>query len=292
MASTSESIIAWRQVANSPLLLSIKTEWISLLSDHSKREQDYQSFLRDHAGFFFPNTGLVSREQLVLEKIALGSDYVTDFVNLNNNRSYGFEYTLIEIESPHNHLYTKNKKNQTGAFNTALQQIRNWKRWLTSNMDTAKRLFPSKQFSVTGVPSINFMLIIGRREQHEAVMEERNQISRDEGIEVRSFDYLTDVLLSNHYASYTAISRDLLPITRAQNNAFSNPFHVALSDSTWRGLVSTFNPSYSHMIGHNLSNILAVRQNNSARLNEFLTWIQQDGRNTIHPGEERVLEMT
>lgn len=285
------NLIAWRQLSNAPLLSEVATEWRTLLEDRSKREQDYQQFLRNHAGLFFPGSGFISREQLVLEKIALGSDYITDFVNINNNRSYGFIYTLIEIESPHDNLYTQSGA-QSSAFNTALQQVRDWKRWITANMDTAKRIFPSKQFLVTGVPSIKYMIVIGRRQRDETVDEKRNQILRDEGIEVRSFDYLMDVLLSNTYSSYTAISRDLTPITREQNNQFSNPFYLATSDAEWREMLSRFRSTYSHMIGHNIEHILASRRYNMARQNAFFNWISQGSNNIIHPIEEDFLNAT
>jgi Domain of unknown function (DUF4263) len=285
------NMIAWRQLSNAPVLSQIVADWLALLSDTTKREQDYQAFLRNHAGMFFPGIGLASPEQIVLEKTALGSDYITDFVNVNNNRSYGFTYTLIEIESPHDLLYTQSG-GQTSALNVALQQVREWKQWITANMDTAKRLFPSKQFLVTGVPSINYMVIIGRRQRDKAVVEKRNQIKRDEGIEVRSFDYLTDVLMSKTYTSYTAISRDLIPITKEQNNQFSNPFYIAISDATWRYMLNGFRHNYSHMIGQNIDVILASRQYNTQRCDEFLHWVQQGANNTIHPMEEQRLLMT
>lgn len=285
-------MIAWKHLRNSPVFSKIQNEWSALLDDKTRKEQDYQLFLREHAGFFFPRKSDISGDQLVLEKISLGSDYITDFVNINGNRSYGFEYTFIEIESPHDEIYTGSGK-QTSDLSGALEQVRDWKRWIAANTDTAKRLFPSKRFLTTGVPSIRYMVVIGRRNSSQDEIEKRNQIFRDEGIEVRSFDYLTDILLTRAFHSHIWISNDFSFISEADNNEFANPFYTAISDATWRAMLKKFLQNYSHMVGQNMAAIIESRKYNKQRENEFLEWVAMDGdRNSIDAWEKELLTYT
>lgn len=284
-------MFAWSKITGSPLHQKIIDEWTTLLNDSEKKESDYQLFISDHAGFFFPRNQDYNGNQLVLEKTCLGSDYITDFVNLLCNRSYGFGYTLIEIESPHDKLYTKSGTPSV-AFNSALEQIRSWKRWISANMDTAKRIFPSKEFAITGIPSIKYMIIIGRREDGQEVLEKRNQIFRDEGIEVRSFDYLTDVIEFRSFYSHLWISNDFSFISEQDNNEFSSPFYKAIPDATWRKMLKEFLPNHSHMVGQNIKSILAHRMYNKDKKAEFISWISENGRNVIDEREKNLLKKT
>lgn len=275
-------LVPWILMHGSPVFSAIREEWISLLNDSSQREEAYQVFLANHAGLFFPLTTLW-REQLVIAKLQLSNNYVTDFVVACNDRSGGFRYTFAEIESPHTPPFTKNGQ-PSARLSTAVQQLCDWQRWLEQNRSAAKKMFPSKEFIIADQPNFNFLIIMGRRENTENYLAERNYYSKKLDIEIRSFDYLTDVLDRKRFESFTTISHDLATrISDVQNNTFANPFFRAYTDADWRDIVRSPKLSISHMVGQNLSMLLEKRNYNTAAQARFMTYLK-----TL-PDEQRLI---
>ncbi|OWV30412.1 Shedu anti-phage system protein SduA domain-containing protein [Halomonas campaniensis] len=289
----SKSMQSWSHVNESPIFQNIKSKWQCLLNNRDMKEEDYQRFLSDHAGFFFPKKSHISGDHLVLEKIQLGTQYKTDFVNAECNRSYGFEYTLIELESPHDTLYTKNGR-PTKKFAQGLEQIRDWKHWVQKNNSIIEGIFPSKSFSLTGKPSLKYMLIIGRRETRENNFDTRKrlEIFNNECIEVRTYDYLTDILEASSPKAHLWLSHDLIGPSEEENNAFSNPFFKAIPDAKWRKMLSEFKINYSHMISQNIETILEHRTLNEPLMNEYISWINENGLNLITEHEKKPLQQS
>jgi hypothetical protein len=265
-------LIPWILLNGSPVFNDIRERWNAMLNNASLPEEVYQAFLADHAGFFFPfSTGW--REQAVVAKLQLANNHVTDFVVACNDRSGGFQYIFIELESPHTPPFIKTG-NPSARLNTSVQQIHDWQRWLEQNRHVAKKLFPSKQFIVTDDSNFKFLIIIGRRDSSEEFLAQRNYYSQKLGIEIRSFDYITDVMNSKRFESFTWISHDLhAVISDVENNAFSNPFFRAYTDAEWRSIVNSTKLSISHMIGHNLSLLLEKRSYNTVALQKFMDYL-------------------
>ena len=147
----------------------IKTEifnkWINLLNDRSQPEEVYHRFISDLPRFFFNHE--FESEYAIISKLRLGADLTTDLVFGLDCRSLGFQYKLIELESPHDKAYT-NDGRPSAKLNTAVQQILDWKSWIGENMDTVRRIFPKNYLiSSNNPPSFQYQIIIGRRDQND-----------------------------------------------------------------------------------------------------------------------------
>lgn len=239
-------------------------EWEIKLEDKSLKEADFQRFLEDHAGLFFSSTG----SHLVLAKPDMGGEYVPDLVVIHDNESLGFCYHFIELESPHDQIFT-NKGTQAAALTEALQQVENWQRWLAKNHQTGAELFPSKAFKLTGNPQVQYSIIIGRREavkQHEAIRLQKSSLYK---CDIRTFDSLSDRLRKQIYANelFAECDRD---VTDDEKNLLVSPFFKAMSSTQWRSL-RTHNPFYSaHSMGWNAKAILLYRPTNTELLAKFI----------------------
>lgn len=256
------ALINWSLVKQSTIYESIRNQWVDMLKDKTLGEEVYQQFLTEHAGFFF-SRHMGGEDQLVIAKVRLGSEFTTDFVIATSVRSLGVNYTLIEIESPHSPAYTAAGV-PSSRLNTAVQQVQDWQRWIERNREEAKRLFPSKQFIRGDDPNFSYMVVIGRRENLRGNESKRNHYSKSLGINIRTFDYFTDEVLSRRFLSFTWISHDLVPVISEQdNNNFTNPFYIAYSDPEWRKIAREGEYNSSHVIAVNFDLLMKNRRYNT-----------------------------
>jgi hypothetical protein len=241
----------------------ILNKWESMLNDEMLSENDYQQFLVDHAGIFFSSPG----SHIVLTKPDLGGEYVPDLVVLYDNESFGFVYRFIELESPHDKVFTS-RGTQAVALTNALQQVEDWKRWLSKNQQSGYELFPSKGYKLTGDPQVRFSVIIGRRESvkdHEAI---RMQKSLAYNCDIRTFDYFSDLVRKKTFLSELFAESDS-SVTEEEKNELVSPFFKAMSSGQWRSL-RKHNPFYaSHSMGMNAKAILKYRSMNNDLLEQF-----------------------
>ncbi|AQP99628.1 hypothetical protein B0W48_07335 [Pseudoalteromonas aliena] len=270
-----EKLYAWKNFNRSPIKKQILDKWMQLLGDKSLKEQAYQVFLRNHAGMFIPQGGPTFREQLVLEKIRLGGDYITDFISVDSDRSDGFKFTLIEIESPHSNLFT-NEGLCSNRLQKALKQVEDWQHWIQDNKDTASRILPTEDL----LYSVEYLIIIGRREEDKDLRRSKLKLlERQKNVKIRSFDHLTDVFLSRSYDSYTKISKSSgETVSKEQNNQFTNPFYIAYPDKEWRSMTNKFKKSLFHMVSRNIEVILEHRSYNTI-LPDYEKWACINGNN-------------
>lgn len=285
------ALINWSFVKSSPIYTSVCDRWIEMLKNKALGEEDYQQFLTEHAGFFF-SRHLGGEDQLVSAKIRLGSDFTTDFIIATSVRSYGVNYTLVEIESPHSPPYTAAGA-PSSRLNTAVQQVQDWQRWIERNREEAKRLFPSKQFIRGDDPNFSYMIVIGRRQNLRGHESKRNHYARSLGIAIRTFDYFTDDLFARRFSPFTWISRDLVPVISAQeNNEFTNPFYIAYSDPEWRSIAKDGEYDVSHMIARNLDLVMRNRRYNVSAQADFDAYLAglDDTDKAVPEHEFRTLE--
>lgn len=261
------SHVPWVQVDTCPIYNQIKNDWLDLLANKNAKEQEYHSFLKQHAGFFFHSSW--DNEEIIVSELVLGSEYRADFMIAASRRSYGFVYTLIEIEVPHEPAFTKNGQPRA-RLTHALQQIRDWKSWIENNRDQANRIFPSKRNKVTGLQHFEYIVVIGRRTDETSDFDDkRNQLAKESGVQIRSFDWFTDNFLKKRFSSFNCYSSDLFGPTKDQDNDLSNPFYCAYSSKNWHDFINSPHLKLSHMIGHNISLLLSFRTLNLARLDQF-----------------------
>jgi hypothetical protein len=228
------------------IVKDIEREWIQLLHDTTKKERDYQSFLDRNAGFFW-----VDGVQffVVGSQLSFGADLNLDFVRGFDRGSPGFAYELIEIESPHTPPYNSNG-DPSGRLNHALQQIRDWKRWITANLNSeVPRIFPSGQLNSEGQGVFKYKIVIGRRSNSAVHLDRRNQLESELGVEVRSFDYLTDRLRHRIFVNeFMAVSPECKALSAEHLNNLVNPFNRAIPDARWRRMVKDPRFQPVHMI--------------------------------------------
>jgi hypothetical protein len=194
-------------------------------------------------------------------------------------------YHLIEIESPHAPPFTKGGA-PSARLTRALQQIRDWKQWIAENLSTIRSIFPSRHLHVTGEVHFAYSILIGRRgdTDHE---HRRNFLAGNEGVAIRSFDFLSDLLAKRLFTTFTEPSSGLVPLDLERDNAFTNPFYRAYSDKQWRSIVERPQLETDHMVTNNIDSLLAQRTYNEDRLRLFLKYLDDlpEDRRRIHPEE-------
>jgi hypothetical protein len=106
-------------------------------------EEILQSFLEHNPGFLTGITGTIDNTDLaVLYKPRIGSRYIADFCVLQSFQG-GSVANLIEIETSHEPIYTKNGK-PARRLSDALKQVEDWRLWIDQNqVHFAKELINS-----------------------------------------------------------------------------------------------------------------------------------------------------
>lgn len=235
---------------------------------------------------FFPSVPL--QDEIVLSGLCLGSDHEVDFVMAHSERSMGFIYTLVEIETPHESAYT-NSGDPRSRLIHAIQQTTDWKSWIQENPDQVRKLFPSKRLSVTGLSHFRYMVVMGRRA--DRFNEKRNVLAKQNGIQIRSFDWFTDNLINRRFKSFNAYTSDLIQPSYEEDNAFSNPFAIAYTDANWRSIVNDPNLRMSHMVGHNLKILTKYRSYNTARQKKFSDYLSALPNGPHYPSDAEYWRM-
>lgn len=246
-------------------VLGLRDAWSRLLADESNSEHAYQQFLATNAGFFFADCIWCV---VVLSQIRLGSQHVTDFVLGRERGSPGFEYELIEIETPHEPAYNRSGR-PSARLNAALEQVADWQQWIAANTNEAKRLFPSADFLFQNAPNFTYTVVIGRRTSDDDQRIRRNRRAKQLGVSVRSFDWLTDRLMRrpffNTFESHAPECSRLPVETR---NQLASPFNVAIPHAPWSALVTSSAFSPHHSVPLNASGFIRTWQQ-SDRLAQF-----------------------
>jgi len=225
-------------------------EWEVLLNENGN-ENKYQSFLSNYAGLFLGNENC----HLAISKLKLGSELETDFVTLTDGFSNGNVFEFIELKQPNTKLFTKNGT-PTADFNRAIQQIRDWKRWLIDNKNWMKKHLPTTSTRVITDSNIKFKIVIGRRLDNIYEIDKRNQISEEIKAEIRSFDYLTDKVKSRIIYPSTWLSADVDYLS----DQLANPFFAAMTDAEWKKFCSSKQLRSFHFYSHHCEEVLKSRK--------------------------------
>lgn len=255
-----ENYFDWTHFPSTELYKQIVFDWERLLDNKSLKELDYHEFLQKTPAIFLT----FSDSYMAVSKLKLGSEYETDFVIVEEGYSAGTTYELIEIETPHTELFDKKGK-PSAKLNAALQQIRDWRRFLINNKNEFKKIFPTVSTKVVKDSKLRFKIIIGRRSDNQEHLEKRRQIEEDHQIQIISFDRLTDLAKSRR--CYSDIAQIYAPQMDRHSfqlrNELANPFYKCISDSDWRAICKK---GYSHIYSNMIDDILKVRS-----YNDYLT---------------------
>ena len=242
----------------------IRAEWSAVLNNKELKEEDYHQFLRK-----YPYWLLIGNYDAyhVISKLKLGAEYVSDFVIAREGYSEGTYYDFIEIENPHDKVYTKKGIPSTGLV-TAIQQVNDWRSWLKDNHGYFRKYLPTSNTRVYRNTNLTFTIIIGRRENNIVFQDRINEYARSVNVRIRSFDSLTENLNKPLFDEALFASSEYDHQDPILKNSLANPFFMATDDSEWREMISK-SSYHSHFYGKNLENIIASRKYNDL-LDEFL----------------------
>jgi hypothetical protein len=118
------------------------------------------------------------------------ADFIPDFV-IGVRHSGGYRWTLVELESPATKMFRKDGKS-LAALRDALDQLRDWRAWLTRNRDYAARSREDHGLGLTDIsPNSSGLVLIGReRDLDPADNPRRQRLEEDNQIELHSYDWL------------------------------------------------------------------------------------------------------
>jgi len=253
-----------------PLHDKIVEDWVSLIGNPKADERACLQFVRDHGALFFQRR---AETPISISELSLGSDYKIDFVTATEGFSGGTTYKLIEFESPNSSLY-KNDGKTSARLSGAIDQILEWRRWISKYRAQARKLFPSSRWHADAAPTFSYQIVIGRRTETAKVQDKIWSRIHEAEIEIISFDRLTDLLrfplFHDHFwAGISAQGRDYLDDKELLNRA-ACPFMKTISDAVWRKAVSDNQGQFaSHMISPYLDHIVPNTTLNKQRLDEF-----------------------
>lgn len=247
------------------ILKSIEKKWQSLIDCPGVKEADIHEFLSDHSSLFF------GEDVFVISKAELGCDFQADFVIATDKASYGIDYKFVEIETPQSPVYTR-RGDPSARLTHALQQILNWKAWLTRHRGHVRRFFPSEYWGWDEFTNLSFCVVIGRRSSSTSQIAKRNALARETGISIRSFDYLTELLqLRFGFLPTFAPHDNCGKPGRIALNRLANPFARAYSWRAWKNVVEQWHFDWCHVVAKNAANLLAHRTY-SKECESFFRW--------------------
>jgi hypothetical protein len=131
----------------------------------------------------------------VIPKKKLGSEYVPDFL-IGHRDSIGDHWIAVELEGPDDSPMTT-KGRQSKDLRFAVEQIHDWRKWLSNNLDYAFRPRGRDGLGLDGIsPRLDGLILIGRRvyQPSDSVFNaERLRLDRDDRIDVHSYDWLLEL---------------------------------------------------------------------------------------------------
>lgn len=162
---------------------------LKLLIEEDPQESQLQQFLESHR--------YILSEQFahchhVFPRVRLGERFEADFFCLDLP-SYGNEWIAIEIE-PTNFPVVTRAGRKSAKLEHALQQVRDWRIWVTNNIDYARRPRTTSGLGLEEIgPRFQGYVIIGRRRDYTPTFNAlRRQVSDDEMIQIRSWDGIVE----------------------------------------------------------------------------------------------------
>jgi len=166
------------------------SELISVI-EHSDREENVQQFLQTHPNILTHHRG-GGHGRFCIPKKSFGGRFITDFL-LADLSSLGINWEAVELESPKAKIFNKNG-DPSYILNHALKQIRDWRTWLTKNLDEATRLQQESGLGLIGIePELECLILIGRRRDLDDKQQDaRQRINREINGEIHTYDWLIE----------------------------------------------------------------------------------------------------
>lgn len=263
-------------------------EWQDLLNDKSVTEPKIHAFLKENAGFFLLDGG---RKRLAISKLKIGRSE-TDFVLGFEEGSQGFKYNLLELESPTDDAYNSHGY-PSKELNQALQQVRDWRQTIESNIAHVEKLLPFTGGRRHGPSRFSYTVVIGTRANNEKWQDKILQLGDTEKVLIRSFDMFSESFRYNTYPIFPIyFSSELDSFDPLLRNALANPFSEALTDASWARIVGDGRFSAGHTSAKNVSLFLEQRKlsKHSDRFHSFIGSLPEEQRIAIRKAVIRQIE--
>jgi hypothetical protein len=145
------------------------------------------------------------RGDIVVTKLPLGQDFVTDFAFASEN-SQSVQFTCVEIEGPRVSIFGRGAQ-FSREYLEAKQQIADWNLWAQQNIREAIRLFdrlgrhlPQEYYAI----SLQCFLVVGRRGELNTLKRKQRWAAenalRQASMAIMTYDRLIERMKSECYA--------------------------------------------------------------------------------------------
>lgn len=126
----------------------------------------------------------------VRPQVQFGNHYMADFL-IAGRTSVGLRWILVELESPTHRLTNPGNHRASPTLRHAVDQIEDWRQWLTSNLAYARAPRDSDGLGLPGITAdARGLIIMGREDSADSASEIRDTQFRNSRIEVRTYDWL------------------------------------------------------------------------------------------------------
>ncbi len=152
----------------------------------AQRERDLQEYLSKNPIILAQAVG-GGHGRWVIPQFRFGSNLVADFV-VGERHSFGYEWLLVELESPKTKMFTK-KGDPTTALTHAIRQIEDWRSWIRKNIDYVSRPTENGGLGLIDIhDSAKGLILTGREKEITSdTHERRRQMCLDNGISIHTY---------------------------------------------------------------------------------------------------------
>lgn len=152
-------------------------------------EAAMQRLLEKHPALL-AGTVVGTRDTWIRPQVQLGNHYMADFM-IAGQTSLGVRWTLVELESPVSRLTNPGNRRATATLRHAVDQIEDWRRWLSTNLHYARSARDADGLGLPGITAeVPGLIIMARETYDDAAAEIRELHVRRSHIQVRTYDWL------------------------------------------------------------------------------------------------------
>lgn len=172
----------YRLASHVPSLEAVR-ELEDLLESGETKEPPFQSLIERHPQLL-SSLVLGNWAIFVIPQKRLGAEHVTDFLVLGVH-SLGPQWVAVELEAPRHRLHTE-KGRITAAVQHGVDQIQDWRDWLTQNVSYAQ-----STLHLQGITNqLPGLVVIGRSQPSDEREPARSRVAEQQNIQIHSWDWV------------------------------------------------------------------------------------------------------